>query len=257
MNKINKIKQAIIQKYDNEAKYLDNSNWLSEGKDARVPESRSSHYFVDRKISEALKLCGNQITPKSKILEIGCSFGHMTAPLAKKFSNITAVDLSSNSVAIAEKRLKYYGINHVKFETDDAESLNKIPPDSIDVVFCFSTIRFCPNPRKVIKKIQEKLCVGGIAIIDFPNRFSPWHSIIKPIMGIDPHIHDKLYSSKDISELYKNTGMNIEKIKRFLFTSRRLPTFLLPLFVSFDIVFERIPPFPLLAGIIMVKGQKT
>jgi len=114
-----------------------------------------------------------------------------------------------------------------------------------------------PEINKVIKKIQEKLCVGGIAIIDFPNRFSPWHSIIKPIMGIDPHIHDKLYSSKDISELYKNTGMNIEKIKRFLFTSRRLPTFLLPLFVSFDIVFERIPPFPLLAGIIMVKGQKT
>lgn len=256
MNELNNVKQAIIQKYENEAEELEKSDWLTAGEDVRVPESRSSYYFVDRKISEALKLCGEQVTDRSHILEIGCSFGHMTAPLANRFSNITAIDISSKSVEIAKKRLEYYGIHHVKFETDDAESLENIPPESIDVVFCFSTIRFCPNPKKVIEKIQEKLCLGGIAIIDFPNRYSPWHSIIKPMMGIKPHIYDKLYSLKEISELYNGTGLNVETIKRFLFTSRRLPTFLLPFFIATDIVLERIPPFPSLAGIIMVKGQK-
>ena len=256
MNVENDAKQAIIRKYDDEAKELDTPAWLALGNDVRVPERGSAHYFVARKVSMALELCGNQISDSSTVLEIGCSFGQMTALLGKKFANIPAVDISPRSVQIAEKRLQSYGISHVHFVIDDAEFLSSIPNNSIDVVFSFSTLRFCPRPEKALSAIKDKLRPGGIAIIDFPNRYSPWHALVKRVMGIQPHIHDRLFSPLEAVNLFLNSGLAVEQVKCFLFTSRRLPAFLLPLFIPIDLVLERIPPFPKLAGIIMIKGVK-
>lgn len=256
MDSEKEIKQAIINKYDEEAKELNTQEWLQYNNDVRVPEKGAAHYFVERKVSMALKLCGNQINNSSKALEIGCSFGQMTALLANRFSQLSAVDISPLSVQIAEKRLHSYSITHVQFAVDDAESLNTFPDNSFDVIFSFSTLRFCPHPEKALSAIRDKLKPGGIAIIDFPNRYSPWHFLMKPLIGIKPHIHDKLYSRSEAIEIFKAAGLSVEYVKCFLFTSRRLPSFLLSLFIVIDFIFERIPLFPRLAGIIMIKGIK-
>ena len=101
-----KVKADILARYDAEARELDNADWLSAGGDARVPESKASYYFIDRKVTEALKLAGALASSESRALEIGCSFGHMTSLLAAKFKHLTAVDLSPDSICVAEKRLK-------------------------------------------------------------------------------------------------------------------------------------------------------
>jgi ubiquinone/menaquinone biosynthesis C-methylase UbiE len=254
MSSEKEIKKAIINKYDEEAKELDTPEWLHYNNDVRVPEKGAAHYFVERKVSMALKLCENQLKDSSNALEIGCSFGQMTALLAKRFSQLSAVDISPLSIQIAEKRLRSYGITHVKFAVEDAESLDKFPDNSFDVIFSFSTLRFCPHPEKALSAIRDKLKSGGIAIIDFPNRFSPWHFLMKPLIGIKPHIHDRLYSRSEAIDIFKAAGLTIERVKCFLFTSRRLPSFLLPVFMVIDFIFERLPLFPRLTGIIMIKG---
>ena len=98
-----RVKADILAKYDGEARELDNAAWLAAGGDARVPESRASHYFIDRKVTEALKLAGTSASYESKVLEIGCSFGHMTSLLAAKFKHLTAVDLSPDSISVAAR----------------------------------------------------------------------------------------------------------------------------------------------------------
>ncbi len=147
MDESAKVKADILAKYDGEARELDNADWLCAGGSARVPESKASHYFIERKVTEALNLAGTAAPSESRVLEIGCSFGHMTSLLAAKFKHLTAVDLSADSIGVAEKRLKRYGITNVSFVADDAESLAKLPDGAFDVVFSFSTIRFCPNPQ--------------------------------------------------------------------------------------------------------------
>ena len=256
MNAEKKQKDAIIRKYDDEAKELDTAAWLALGGDVRVPEPGVGHYFVSRKVAMGLKLCGNHLSDRARVLEIGCSFGQMTAILAKKFTDLTAVDISPRSVQIAEKRLQSYRLDHVRFAVDDAESLRSVPDNSFDIVFSFSTVRFCPQPERALAAIKSKLRPHGIAIIDFPNRRSPWHLVMKPFLGIKPHIHDRLYSTSEAIELFRQSGFIVDQVKCFLFTSRRLPAFLLPLFVAIDFVLERAPLFPKLAGIIMVKGVK-
>jgi hypothetical protein len=104
--------------------------------------------------------------------------------------------------------------------------------------------------------IRDKLRPGGVAILDFPNRLAPWHSIMKPLLGIKPHIHDRLYKVGEAEQLFTHGGFSVDRVARFLFTSRRLPAAFLPLFRAVDITLERIPPFPALAGIIMIRGTR-
>ena len=250
------IKQKIISRYDKEAVEKNNSHWLQMGGTERVPESRASHYFIERKVKEALSMCKENASPESKALEIGCSFGHMTALLSKKFKFLTAVDISSESVKIAEKRLKHYGIQNVSFVTDDAETLSHLPDNMFDIAFSFSTIRFCPRPQEAIHAIYKKLKPGGIAVIDFPNRYSPWHFFVKKAVGIDKHIFDNLFSVSEAKNLFHKGGFVVSKSKRFLFISKRLPSRFLAVFKIMEIILERVPFVSRFAGIIMIKGIK-
>ncbi|MBM4028517.1 MAG: class I SAM-dependent methyltransferase, partial [Planctomycetes bacterium] len=250
------IKRDIIAKYDSEATAKDCPEWLAAGGSVRVPESRASHYFIDRKIREALALYGRSASRPSRALEIGCSFGHMTALLAARCEQLTAVDLSAASVAIAAKRLRHYGIANTSFVVDDAESLAHLADETFDVAFSFSTIRYCPAPEAALSAIRRKLRPGGIAILDFPNRYSPWHGALKGLLGLGAHVHDTLYTKRQAVRLCEQAGFRIETVKVFLFTTKRLPTVLLPLFRGVDLVCERLPLVRNLGGIIMVKGVK-
>jgi ubiquinone/menaquinone biosynthesis C-methylase UbiE len=254
---IENIKQKIISKYDKEALEKNNSGWLQKGGTERVPESPASHYFIDRKVNQAISMCKNDVSPDSKTIEIGCSFGHMTALLAKKFKSLTAIDISAESIKIAEKRLTHYGILNVNFVVDDAEILSHIPDNAFDVVFSFSTIRFCPRPQEALKAIYKKLKPNGIAVIDFPNKFSPWHMFVKKSVGIDKHIFDHLFSASDAQSLFHNAGFTIGQTKKFLFTSKRLPSKFLFLAKSIEVALGIIPFVSHFAGIIMIKGVKN
>jgi ubiquinone/menaquinone biosynthesis C-methylase UbiE len=250
------VKQKIISQYDQEALEKNNNDWLLKGGTERVPESPASHYFIDRKVSTALTMCANDLSVESNVLEVGCSFGHMTALLSRRFTSLTAVDISPESVKIAEKRLRHYGIRNVQFVVDDAETLSHLPDNTFDAVFSFSTVRFCPQPHEALKSIYKKLRPGGIAIIDFPNRFSPWHIIVKKAAGINKHLFDHLFSTADAQALFRDAGFVIRSTRRFLFTSKRLPSELLFLSKIIEAILERAPFLSHFAGIIMIKGVK-
>ena len=249
-------KQKVIEKYEREANEKNSEEWLSLGGSVRVPESKASHYFIDRKVNEALKLLDKSITNSATVLEIGCSFGQMTSLLACEFDNITALDISPLSVEIASKRLVRYGVNNVQFIVDDVEKLENVEDNSFNVIFSFSTLRFCPDQEKALRSVHAKLRTGGVAIIDFPNRYSPWHLFVKKVFRIKKHIHDNLYSEKQLVEFFSKCDFNVEKKKTYLFTTRRLPALLLPLFKAIDFTFERIPIVRKLGGIIIVKARK-
>lgn len=250
------VKQNIIARYDKEAVEKENDAWLKAGGDARVPEKPGALYFVARKVSEALKIHGPGLRGK-KALEVGCSFGQMTSLLAKQVGELTAIDISPASVRLAEGRLRHYGVNNVRFAVEDAERLDSLEDGSFDVAFSFSTIRFCPNPQKALEAMHRKLKPGGVAIVDFPNAASPWHRFVKAAAGIAVHDHDNLYTPEKARALFERAGFRVEAVKVFLFTSRRTPTPLLPIFKLLDVVLERTPLVRSWLGIILVKAVKA
>ncbi len=249
------LKQKIAYQFDQEAKELDNTEWLEEGKTARIPESPSAHYFIERKINQAMAMYGDDYRRSNRALEIGCSFGHMTSLLAGKFDQLTAVDLSQESINIAEKRLRRYNIKNVDFKTDDAEKLSKLEDEKYDVIFSFSTLRYCPNPGDAMNAMFRKLKPGGTVVLDFPNRYS-LHTLLTYLFYKPQTVYDKLYSKNKATRLFSDAGFENIQARHFMLSAKQVPSIFLPTFKLADELLEIMPALSRFLGYIMVKGDK-
>lgn len=250
------LKQKIASQFDQEALERNNAKWLEEGNTARIPESPSAHYFIERKINQAMAMYGDDYRRSNNALEIGCSFGHMTSLLACKFDRLTAVDISKESINIAEKRLKRYNIHNVDFKADDAERLSTLPDNEFDVIFSFSTLRYCPNPDQAMEAIFRKLKSGGTAIVDFPNRYS-LHTLLTYLFSKPQTVFDKLYSKNKATTLFSEAGFQDIEAEHFMLSAKQLPSIFLPAFKFADELLEIMPALSRFLGYIMVKGDKS
>ncbi len=248
------IKNDLQQFYKSEASRRDSEEWVRSGDSARVPESKSAHYFVDRKVDQAVQMAA--ASSDASVLEVGCSFGQMTFLLTRRFRQVTAVDLSPESIDLVRRRAEYHHVENLRLQQADAEDLSVLQSNQFDAAFSFSVLRYVPHPEKGVKEIHRVLKPGARAVIDFPNKYSPWFGPMKKILGIKSHIHDKLFSAGEVVDMMKQAGFTDIQATHLLFTTRRLPVRLLPLFKVVDRVLEAIPGVRNLAAIIMVSGRK-
>ena len=212
-------------------------------------------YFRRRKVETALALGG--FSPGSAILEVGCGTGDYSLLLARIDYRMTGVDLSSKSIEAARTKASILGIFDVAFMVSDAEVLSEVPENSADGVVSFSTLRYVPELRQALLAIRRVLKPNGVAVLDFPNRFCPWFRLLKTHFGVERHMHDQHYATREIVKLMRDAGFADVAAKRILFTTYVLPTPLLPLFRAIDWVGERAPGINRTAGIIMVRGRKA
>ena len=248
------VKDAMRAFYASEAGDRDSEEWLRQGGSARVPEPPAAHYFIDRKVEAAVALAAAPAS--SRVLEVGCSFGHMTFLLAERFRDVTAVDLSAESIALASRRARHYGVSNVRFLEADAERLERFPTGEFDLVFSFSTLRFCPRPAAALSESFRVVAAGGRVVVDVPNRNCPWYGPIKRAVGIRAHIHDQLFGRGEIESLMREAGFENVRSRHILFTTKRMPSVLLPLSRLADRALEPLPGIRGLSGIIMTGGRK-
>jgi ubiquinone/menaquinone biosynthesis C-methylase UbiE len=74
-------------------------------------DSRSTLYDYSREVSNFIE---DLIVPNKSIIEIGPGTGKFTLPLAKKCSNIVAVDFSSDMLEILKGKAKNLNINNIE-----------------------------------------------------------------------------------------------------------------------------------------------
>ena len=254
MDRSTEVKEAMRGFYAAEAGDRDTDAWLREGGSARVPETPASHYFIDRKVETAIAMA--QAPAASRVLEVGCSFGHMSFLLAERFREVVAVDLSAESIALATRRARHYDVSNLRFLEADAERLETFRAGEFEAVFMFSTLRFCPHPDAALAEAWRVLAPGGRAVVDVPNRRSPWYGPIKRVIGVEPHIHDRLYVKSELEAMMRTTGFTEVHSRHILFTSKRVPTPMLPAFKLLDRVLEPLPGLRELSGIVMTAGRK-
>ena len=212
-------------------------------------------YFRRRKIETALAL--GRLQRGNTVLEVGCGTGDYTFLLARMGYRMIGVDLSSKSIQAARAKAALLSLSDVSFMVSDAEALSEIHESSVDGVVSFSTLRYVPDLKRALLAIRRVLKTNGVAVIDFPNRFCPWFTLLKTHFGVERHIHDHHYSTREIATSMRDAGFVEVASKRILFTTYVLPTALLPLFKAIDWIGERTPGVNQTAGIIMVAGRKV
>lgn len=212
-------------------------------------------YFRRRKVETALALGG--FRPGSTLLEVGCGTGDFTLLLARRGFKMIGIDISPKSIQVAQEKARRLGLSNVSLAVSDAEVMAEVGDRTVDGVVSFSALRYVPRLELALRAIWRVLMAGGVAVVDFPNSYSPWFTLLKNHFGVETHIHDHQYSTRQIADLMCRAGFEAVATKRILFTTYVLPSPLLPLFKVIDLIGERLPLVNQTAGIIMARGARS
>jgi 2-polyprenyl-3-methyl-5-hydroxy-6-metoxy-1,4-benzoquinol methylase len=109
-----------------------------------------------------------------KVLEIGCGIGTDTINFARAGAQVTAVDLTEQSLEVARQRAKVFGLEHqIRFIQADAETLSEtVPVEPYDLVYSFGVIHHTPDPNRVLDEIRKYVTAESTVKIMVYNRWS-------------------------------------------------------------------------------------
>ena len=109
-----------------------------------------------------------------KVLEIGCGIGTDTINFARAGAEVTAVDLSEESLTVARQRAAVFGLeDRITFYQADAEHLSEmIPAEQYDLVYSFGVIHHTPHPAKALGEIRKYMGPDSTLKIMVYHRYS-------------------------------------------------------------------------------------
>jgi len=111
-----------------------------------------------------------EISSGAKILDMACGAGRHAIIFARKFFNVTAVDLSENLISIAERSAQNENlkINFVQSDIRNFESSNKFNL-VINLFTSFGYFETDEENFSVLKKAYDLLVDDGYFVLDFFN----------------------------------------------------------------------------------------
>ena len=104
------------------------------------------------------------------ILEVGCGIGMDLAELAKLGCCVTGVDLSPNSLQVAQSYLALTGLE-AQLSVRNAEHLD-FDDGMFDVVYSFGVLHHTPNITQALREVYRLLRPGGKAFLMLYSRYS-------------------------------------------------------------------------------------
>lgn len=132
-------------------------------------------FYLDEKHSfsqaqdNLLEYCIQKLGPLEgkDVLDIGCGNGIGTLYVAQNYpvNNVIGVDINAHNVAIANGEKEKRNIKHALFMEGNAQDLNKIQSNSIDLVINIESAFHYPQKDLFIDEIGRVLKPGGHFLI--------------------------------------------------------------------------------------------
>lgn len=92
-----------------------------------------------------------------KVLEIGCGIGNDTLNFARACADVTAIDLSEDSLELAKQNFDVWG-NKARFFQLNIENTGELLytfyPEKFDLIYSFGVLHHTPNPSRAFKNIR-------------------------------------------------------------------------------------------------------
>jgi SAM-dependent methyltransferase len=149
-----------------------------------------------------------RIQPSDVVLDLGCGNGHHLLGLAPEVARGIGIDVSPGMVALARARLRNSAWKaNVTFEVGNAEELNGIADQSVDLAICIGAFEHMLNKRAVLASIYRVLKIGGRFLCLTPDADYVWYRIA-PVLGFGTkHLSsDRILTHKEFSELLDQAG---------------------------------------------------
>jgi ubiquinone/menaquinone biosynthesis C-methylase UbiE len=146
--------------------------------------------------------------PEDVVLDLGCGNGHHLLALGPEVARGIGIDVSPGMIALARARLRSTPLANLTFEVDDAEELNGIADEAVDLVICIGAFEHMLNKRAVLASIYRVLKFGGRFFCLAPHADYVWYRTIAPLFGFaTKHLSsDRLLTREEFSALLDQAG---------------------------------------------------
>ncbi len=151
-------------------------------------ESKTKNPWIIEKISSHLG--PQKIHSDISVLDVGCGAGFLSNELARHQYAVTGVDLSEESLKVAQK---FDQTQSVRYQVADAYRL-PFADQSFDVLTAMDFLEHVENPKEVIKEFSRVLRPNGLFIFHTFNRNPLSYLIIIKsvewfVKNTPPHMH--------------------------------------------------------------------
>ena len=153
----NQTLQQNIRYYNEEASIYDESRYETES-------GRRLDQFQKRVLLQYL----NDVPTEAKILEYGCGTGRFLPTVREKGHRLVGVDVSSNMLLLAEKRLHMKMITDIDLKLIDGKTI-PFADNSFDAIYSILVVNLVPDFNKLFIEISRVLKPGGTFIFNVPN----------------------------------------------------------------------------------------
>jgi 2-polyprenyl-3-methyl-5-hydroxy-6-metoxy-1,4-benzoquinol methylase len=98
-----------------------------------------------------------------RVLEVGCGIGTDSINFARAGAELTAVELSSESLGIAARRAEVMGVaERIRFVQANAEELTAtLGNEQYDLVYSFGVVHHTPRPKRALAEMRALAAPGG------------------------------------------------------------------------------------------------
>jgi ubiquinone/menaquinone biosynthesis C-methylase UbiE len=98
-----------------------------------------------------------------RVLEVGCGIGTDTINFARSGAEVTAIELSGESLRIAAQRADVMGVaERIRFVQANAEELTAtLTDESFDLVYSFGVIHHTPRPDRALAEMRALAARGS------------------------------------------------------------------------------------------------
>lgn len=238
------VKMELKHLYDGAAEYIGDAY-----------QSIPGRHYLTRVLKTAFFL--GQFPSNGRILDLGCANGAYAFELVKHNFHVVGIDMSPRCIEIATQRKEGIEGDIAEFVIGDAEDLLGIESNSFDGVVSFSCLRFTVHPANAMSEIFRVLKPGARAVVDFPNRYSPWFYCINRMVSKGRvHPHDNYFSTKEAVNQFRQAGFINIKVRRILYIHKFIPIWLFPICRVFEVIGE-LPLLNHFATIIMIGAEKS
>lgn len=162
------------------------------------------------------RILGSEISPDSRILDVGCGSGTSAGLLADMGFEVVAIDPSETGIAHATTAYP-----KVRFAQRTAYDDLSSEFGQFDAVLSLEVIEHCAYPRLFAKTIFRALRPGGLAVISTPFH-GYWKNLAIALSGkFDEHWsplwdggHIKFWSERTLSTLLLEVGFSNPRFLR-------------------------------------------
>jgi len=130
---------------------------------------------IYKKILARIDLCATE-----SAIDIGCGTGNITMLLSRRFSKVTAIDLSSGMLKKAQKKLDAKGIRNVELVKGDVLT-HEFSTPGFDYSFCVFMLHHLDPQNNLIPLLEKTVSITRrkLVVVDYRAKLTAWYRIFE------------------------------------------------------------------------------